>query len=110
MADQPSRWLFVINLGLNLSTWFGVWFGIPHRAQLVPIHYTIYFGIDLTGAWTKYFWLPGAGLLALILPLFAIAVSSHPYWLRSWWLMILLIQILLVLSLLTAGLHLSQTS
>ncbi|MFA6909244.1 MAG: hypothetical protein WC289_05195 [Patescibacteria group bacterium] len=36
-------------------------------ADPVPLHYNIYFGIDLIGAWWHIFLFPGIGLLILLL-------------------------------------------
>lgn len=58
----------VAALFLNLVAWaMLVIGGLPLRGQaLVPLHYTIYFGVDLVGPWHEIFIPALFGLLALL--------------------------------------------
>ncbi len=48
---------------LNAAQWGVLYWQIPYTQSVVFLHYTIYFGVDMTGAWWRLLVLPGAGLL-----------------------------------------------
>ena len=43
--------------------------------DLIPLHYNVYVGVDRVGPWTRLLWIPGFGLLVLILNILC----------ASWW-------------------------
>ncbi len=53
---------------LQLITWgLLLWRGLPLRgATAIPLHYSIYFGIDLVGPWYGLYYLPAIGLAAFV--------------------------------------------
>jgi len=53
LAANTALWAM---LGLRIGTW-------PAE---IPLHYTIYFGIDLLGPWYRIFFLPAFGLTVLL--------------------------------------------
>lgn len=61
---------FLTGLFLNLSSWLLLIWKIKPSAEPIPLHYTIYFGIDLIGPWQRAYLIPGLGLLFLILNFF----------------------------------------
>jgi len=68
----------VLNLFFSLLVNFGFWLFVlsqaRHADSIVPLHYTIYFGIDSVGPWFFRLATPAAGLL-IILVNHAIAIS-----------------------------------
>lgn len=54
---------FFINLSLNIAIWLVLAFNMDSTSQIIPLHYNIYFGIDLIGYWYKIFIIPAMGLL-----------------------------------------------
>ena len=54
---------FFISLALNIAIWLVLAFSINSSSEIIPLHYNIYFGIDLIGAWYKVFIIPFLGLL-----------------------------------------------
>ncbi|OGY47236.1 MAG: hypothetical protein A3J62_03535 [Candidatus Buchananbacteria bacterium RIFCSPHIGHO2_02_FULL_38_8] len=70
-----------VNLFLSLLINMALWLVLIGRrssfSDLIPLHYNIYFGIDLLGYWYEIFLLPIFGLLVLLanfilgLPLFS---------------------------------------
>lgn len=55
---------------LNIFSW--LWLALQIRPQAEPIflHYNILFGVDYMGEWWRVFYLPGAGLLLLLVNTF----------------------------------------
>lgn len=69
VRDQLILFAGVISLAINLFAWVLLIFhGLPFRGEaLVPLHYTIYFGVDLVGPWYQIFVPALFGLLALLI-------------------------------------------
>src|SRR5689334_9133805 len=84
LGDRWSRWFTVSLLFGNLGGWAAVWFLAPRNLDVSPLHYTIYFGINLTGPWTSLFWLPAIGLGAIITHLTIAHLANHILWRRLW--------------------------
>ncbi len=97
--DRVSRLILVVSLVLNLASWYGAAKYFPHDQPLNPLHYTIYFGINLTGRWTTALWLPAIGAAAMLSHFILSAMIDHLVWRRLWMLLALLINILLALAL-----------
>lgn len=53
----------LLALSLNILHWYLLFKGMPGERDLVPLHYSIYFGIDLLGPWYKIFVLPVLGVV-----------------------------------------------
>lgn len=62
--------LFITTLFVSLCINGGLWFWLSSRlepsVEAIPLHYTIYFGIDLVGPWWYRFGFPAAGLGVII--------------------------------------------
>ena len=57
-------WLVsLVVLLINAAQWGVLYWQVPYTESVVFLHYTIYFGVDMTGAWWRLLILPGAGLL-----------------------------------------------
>lgn len=57
-----------------------LWRGLPLRTQtLVPLHYTIYFGIDLVGPWYGIFTGAVLGLIVLVVNIIMIFTIYERY-------------------------------
>ena len=54
-------------LFLNILLWYLLFKGTPQERDLVPLHYSIYFGIDLIGPWYKIFILPILGAVFFLI-------------------------------------------
>lgn len=66
----------IISLLLNLGLWLLLYSKIKPQDAPVMLHYNIYFGIDLIGAWYQVFLLPGSGL-AIFLINFGLSFIIH---------------------------------
>ena len=97
LGDGWSRWMAVIVLVLNLSGWAAIWFLAPRDLDVSPLHYTIYFGINLTGRWTELFWLPAIGAAALISHILIARLVLHPMWRRVWMVLALAINVMMLI-------------
>ena len=53
---------FVVQSGL----WVYTWFAFKRAADIIPLHYSIYFGTDFIGSKSKLFILPGAAGIFLL--------------------------------------------
>lgn len=64
--SKPIVW---INLGLaglfNLINWAILLLNVKPQSDLIVLHYTLYFGVDLVGKWTESFLIPAVGLLLI---------------------------------------------
>jgi hypothetical protein len=84
-----------------------LWASTAIVAQLghafTPLHYTIYFGIDMTGSGNQLYALPAVAAIIFISHFVAAHFVKHPAWRQAWLVLNLLFQILLaaVLALLT---------
>lgn len=47
---------------INILIWITLFWQVEDFTALIPLHYNIYFGIDLLGPWYQIFVLPGVGL------------------------------------------------
>ena len=84
-TDPLSRWLSLATLAVNVGQWALFGSVVPRGDQFLPLHYTIYFGIDLTGHWTRAFWLPTLGTAIWIVHLLLSDLVREATWRRAWW-------------------------
>lgn len=82
ITDRRSAWLFAIAGLVNLAQWITI--ATWPASSVAPLHYTIYFGIDLTGeAWQLYA-LPAVGVLILVFHYFISLTQASVLWSRVW--------------------------
>lgn len=71
----------LIVLGISLlfvaAQWALLFWQLPPTDQTVFLHYNVFFGIDLTGAWNQLLWLPGTGTGLLIINGLLISMQRH---------------------------------
>ncbi len=65
--DNLIRLNLLFGLLLNVLLWFFIFSQIRNFFEMIPLHYNIYFGIDLLDYWYKIFRLPALSLGFLIL-------------------------------------------
>jgi hypothetical protein len=66
--DNLMRILFWISTGISLASWIlGAWTAALYygKPDLLVLHQTIYFGIDLVGLWYRALFLPLLGTIFL---------------------------------------------
>jgi hypothetical protein len=51
--------LSVVSLVCVVATWALLLWKIPYSEDIVYLHYNVFYGVDLTGAWSQLLWLPG---------------------------------------------------
>lgn len=107
-TDRVAEWLFGLAFLVNLIDWSLVQFLSVKNGTMVPVHYTIYFGINLTGPWMMLYWLPAIGTIVLISHLLISAANQQPVWRRLWMLLALTLN-LLALANTVAILYLTRT-
>jgi hypothetical protein len=98
--DRPSRVLWLTAAVLNAVGW-GATRWSQSGESFVPLHYTIYFGIDLTGPPSKLYLLPAAGTVMLVLHTLGAATIGDHVWKRSFLLILVGLETLLALALAT---------
>jgi hypothetical protein len=82
---EPVDLLLVSVPGLLLAAlWAATGLLVQRHTQLAPLHYTIYFGIDLTAAPNRLYLLPGFGTFVWIFHIIAAGRINHPAWRQSW--------------------------
>lgn len=64
---RRERILIVMAGVLNLGLWVFLSWKLRQLPATIPLHYNIYFGIDLIGPWYQLFVLPGLGFFTLLL-------------------------------------------
>jgi hypothetical protein len=70
LRDRFFQIIFITAVGINLFIWILLYFTFyPLRAfgDLVPLHYNVYFGIDLVGRWYKIFTIPFVGFFFILI-------------------------------------------
>lgn len=70
LRDRFFQIVFSTALGINLVIWILFYFTFyPLRTlgDLVPLHYNIYFGIDLVGKWYEIFTIPFVGFFFILI-------------------------------------------
>lgn len=60
------HWLLIASLIINIACWGVLWFFIKAVDFPIILHYNVYFGVDIIGAWWQ----------AHILPLIALAITA----------------------------------
>lgn len=76
LQDRFFSIVFSAAIVLNLVIWVLLYFKIPHFGGFLPLHYNIYFGVDLTGMWYELIMIPVVGLF-IILANFILATLVH---------------------------------
>lgn len=69
-TDKHQKYFMYVWLAgfiLNLANWIYIASNISPSEQPIPLHYNIYFGIDLIGVWYNMFIIPLSGLVIIIL-------------------------------------------
>ncbi|MBU1148861.1 hypothetical protein KKI23_02100 [Patescibacteria group bacterium] len=71
IGDKPSErnifLIYLLGFLVNLSIWIYIFTQIKPQENPIPLHYNIYFGIDLIGSWYNIYLMPLSGLIILIL-------------------------------------------
>ncbi|MFA5021467.1 MAG: hypothetical protein WC508_00085 [Patescibacteria group bacterium] len=65
--DKKIKINLIFSLLINLSLWVGLLWQERAFSDSIPLHYNIYYGIDLLGPWYQILLLPGLGLIFLVL-------------------------------------------
>jgi len=52
---------------LNLILWIGLFWQSRLFTESMPLHYNIYFGVDLYGPWYRIFLIPAVGLAVILI-------------------------------------------
>lgn len=52
---------------LNLIAWLYLGLAIKPRPEVIFLHYTVHFGVDLSGPWSQIFFLPLLGLILILI-------------------------------------------
>jgi hypothetical protein len=65
--DRFVRLNFLVSFSVNLILWLLLIWQVRNTTSLIPLHYNIYFGIDLFGPWYQFFLMPGLGLIYLLI-------------------------------------------
>lgn len=97
--DRTSRWWLVAAVVANSVQWAiaATW----PVTDLAPLHYTIYFGIDLTGPTWQVYSIPVFSLVIIILHGFISTFQASTLWSRLWTLVALVQVVLLTMSMMT---------
>ncbi len=65
--DKKIFLAFIFSLLINAFFWFVVWYLTLSFENTIPLHYNIYFGVDILGDKKEIFKLPLIALLILII-------------------------------------------
>ncbi len=69
--DRVVQLTFIVSMALNLLVWILLYIKISPYSYLtesgtIPLHYNLYFGIDVFGKWYSVFAMPIVGLLVVV--------------------------------------------
>ena len=94
--QSPLEWLLIgVTAVINIAVWAATGLLVQSHGQVTPLHYTIYFGIDLTAAANSLYYIPGFGALIWGSHIIAARAIPHQAWRRSWLVLNLVFQLLL---------------
>jgi len=79
---------FIITIIINFTLWVILSQKIKPNPEPIPLHYNIYFGIDLIGLWYKIYFIPGAGFLIIFINLLLSSIIYKREKIISYFLMI----------------------
>jgi len=69
---------FVVSVGINLFFWIFLILKLNKLEDIVPLHYNIYFGIDMIGSKAELLKMPALGLFILLVNIFlAFRIYKH---------------------------------
>lgn len=69
---------FLVSSGLNIFNWLFVLSKIKSLEVIVPLHYNVYFGIDMIGSKYEMLKIPGLGLFIFLVNVFlAFRIYKH---------------------------------
>lgn len=60
------QWVIIGALFLNIANWLAIAFFIRPVDFPIVLHYNVYFGVDVIGAWWQVYSLPAIGLIILL--------------------------------------------
>jgi hypothetical protein len=60
------QWVFIASIFVNLASWIFMIIFIRPVDYPIILHYNVYFGVDLIGAWWQAYFLPAIGTFLLI--------------------------------------------
>ena len=67
IRDRSVGLNLFFSLTLNFALWIGILLQYRTAQAVVPLHYTIYFGVDRLGPWSDRLFLPAFGLLVILI-------------------------------------------
>ena len=67
--DKTSMFVLLTNVLLNIVIWLFLVFRLEPSEYPVPLHFNIYFGIDVIDKWSQAFIIPGIGLIVILINL-----------------------------------------
>lgn len=62
LTKKPNLVMFSLSLAMNIGIWLWLLLQIHPQKEPVFLHYTILFGVDLTGDWYRVLAVPVVGL------------------------------------------------
>lgn len=107
--DRAWRWLGLTAIAGNLASWLIISRISGSPQTLTPLHYTIYFGPDLSFNPRYVLLLPGLGLAILLLNLGWSNSIDDQLWRRTW-IIITVILSLLILAISAALVYIARTT
>ena len=96
--NRALGWSMAVSIIGNAVLWGTLVARMGTWPSVIPLHYTIYFGIDLYGPWYKLFALPTLGLVVLVVNSLAAVRLFNRERIASYFLMIssALVQLILL--------------
>lgn len=87
---RPSVWIATGLSGLiNLATWLILLINIKPQSNVIVLHYTVYFGVDLVGGWLEALLIPAFGLVIWLTNTMIAAFFAERYRVASYFFLIL---------------------
>lgn len=66
--SRPISWISLSLAALiNLAIWGILLINITPTSDLIVLHYTLYFGVDMVGKWSESLAIPGFGLCLIVM-------------------------------------------
>ena len=68
--DRTVYYGFILAAAFNLLLWIFIFYNLITDEAIIPLHYNVYFGVDLIGSKWQLLKLPFIGLIVLLINLF----------------------------------------
>jgi len=79
---HTDKQIFAFSIIVNLAIWILLMFNVRPTGDLIPLHYNIYFGINLIGEWYQIFVIPAFGVFVIVINGILTKIYTHDAYIK----------------------------